>query len=42
MIQSILKRAAIGTSASRTMLHRQERVFEIAAMARATIEGRAE
>jgi aminoglycoside phosphotransferase (APT) family kinase protein len=40
MIQGILKRAAIGTATSRAMLHRQERVFEIAALARATLEGR--
>ena len=37
MIQGILKRASIGTSSSRTVLHSQERVFEIAAMARRTI-----
>jgi aminoglycoside phosphotransferase (APT) family kinase protein len=41
MIQGILKRAAIGTTANRTVLHRQERVFEVAALARATLEGRA-
>ena len=40
MIQGILKRFAIGTSSSRTVLHRQERVFEVAAMARATIATR--
>ena len=40
MIQGILKRASIGTAASRVVLHRQERVIEIAAMARATLEKR--
>jgi aminoglycoside phosphotransferase (APT) family kinase protein len=40
MIQGILKRAAIGTATSRAMLHRQERVFEVAALARATFDGR--
>jgi aminoglycoside phosphotransferase (APT) family kinase protein len=40
MIQGILKRASIGTAASRAMLHRQERVFEIAALARSTLERR--
>jgi aminoglycoside phosphotransferase (APT) family kinase protein len=39
MIQGILKRAAIGTSSSRVMLHRQERVFDVAALARATLAG---
>lgn len=39
MIQGILKRAADGTASSRVMLHRQERVIEIAAMARATLGG---
>jgi aminoglycoside phosphotransferase (APT) family kinase protein len=38
MIQGILKRAAIGTSSSRAVLHRQERVFEVAALARKTIQ----
>jgi len=36
-VQGILKRASIGTSSSRTMLHRQERVCEVAALARATL-----
>ncbi|MFO1426138.1 MAG: phosphotransferase family protein [Steroidobacteraceae bacterium] len=40
MVQGILKRAAIGTAASRAMLHRQERVSEVAALARATLAGR--
>jgi aminoglycoside phosphotransferase (APT) family kinase protein len=41
MVQGILKRAATGTAASaRASIHRQERVFEIAALARATLEGR--
>jgi aminoglycoside phosphotransferase (APT) family kinase protein len=39
MIQGILKRAAIGTASSRRVLHTQDRVFEVAAMARATIAG---
>jgi aminoglycoside phosphotransferase (APT) family kinase protein len=39
MIQGILKRAAIGTSSSKRVLHRQERVFEMAAMARRILEG---
>lgn len=38
MIQGILKRAADGTAASRTVLHRQERVVEIARLARTTLE----
>lgn len=37
MIQGILKRATIGTATSRAVLHRQERVFEIAALARNTL-----
>jgi aminoglycoside phosphotransferase (APT) family kinase protein len=37
MVQGILKRAAIGTAANRQVLHRQERVVEIAALARATL-----
>jgi aminoglycoside phosphotransferase (APT) family kinase protein len=37
MIQGILKRASIGTTSSRVVLHRQESVFEIAALARATL-----
>lgn len=39
MVQGILKRAAIGTASGRASVHRQERVFEIAALARATLEG---
>jgi len=39
MIQGILKRAATGTASSRRVLHRQERVFEVAALARRTLEG---
>ena len=38
MVQGILKRAAIGTATGRSMLHRQERVAEIAALARSTLE----
>jgi aminoglycoside phosphotransferase (APT) family kinase protein len=38
MIQGILKRVAVGTSASRTVLHRQERVVEMAELARRTLE----
>ncbi|MDB5702391.1 MAG: phosphotransferase enzyme family protein [Sphingomonadales bacterium] len=38
MIQGILKRAQDGTASSRIVLHRQERVFEIARMARRTLE----
>jgi aminoglycoside phosphotransferase (APT) family kinase protein len=37
MIQGILKRANDGTASSRVMLHRQERVFAIACLARATL-----
>lgn len=37
MIQGILKRAADGTASSRVMLHRQERVTEIASLARRTL-----
>jgi aminoglycoside phosphotransferase (APT) family kinase protein len=40
MIQGILKRAALGTTASRAIMHRQERVFEVAALARASLDGR--
>ena len=40
MVQGILKRVAIGTSSSRATVHRQERVVEIAALARRTIAGR--
>jgi aminoglycoside phosphotransferase (APT) family kinase protein len=39
MVQGILKRAAIGTASGRASVHRQERVYEIAALARATLEG---
>lgn len=39
MIQGILKRAASGTAANRRVLHTQERVFEVAALARKTLEG---
>jgi len=39
MVQGILKRASLGTASNRVMLHRQERVAEIAALARATIAG---
>ncbi len=39
MVQGILKRAHDGTAASRTVLHRQERVIEIAKMARQTLAG---
>lgn len=38
MVQGILKRAADGTASSRVMVHRQDRVPRIAAMARATLE----
>lgn len=38
MIQGILKRAEIGTASSRRVLQRQERVFEVAALARKTLE----
>jgi aminoglycoside phosphotransferase (APT) family kinase protein len=38
MIQGVLKRAAIGTAASRTVLHRQDRVVEITKMALRTLE----
>ncbi len=37
MVQGILKRAADGANASRKVLHTQQRVFEIAAIARATL-----
>ena len=37
MMQGILKRAAEGTASSRVMLHRQERVPQIAEMARRTL-----
>jgi aminoglycoside phosphotransferase (APT) family kinase protein len=40
MIQGILKRVAMGTTPSRSMLHRQERVSEIAALARASLDRR--
>jgi aminoglycoside phosphotransferase (APT) family kinase protein len=39
MVQGILKRIAIGTASSRVTVHRQERVFAIAALARRTLEG---
>jgi aminoglycoside phosphotransferase (APT) family kinase protein len=39
MIQGILKRVQVGTSASRRVLHRQERVVEMARLARRTLEG---
>jgi aminoglycoside phosphotransferase (APT) family kinase protein len=39
MIQGILKRASIGTAASRAVLHRQDRVSEVAALARRTLQG---
>jgi len=38
MVQGILKRAASGTASSRRVLHRQERVLEIAALARRTLQ----
>jgi aminoglycoside phosphotransferase (APT) family kinase protein len=38
MIQGILKRATVGTTSSRAVLHRQERVFAVASLARATLE----
>jgi aminoglycoside phosphotransferase (APT) family kinase protein len=38
MVQGVLKRAAIGTAASRNMLHTQDKVFRIAALARQTLE----
>lgn len=38
MVQGILKRAREGASASRRVLHTQERVFDIAAVARRTVE----
>jgi hypothetical protein len=34
MVESVLKRAAIGTAPSRTMLHTQDKVFRIAALER--------
>jgi aminoglycoside phosphotransferase (APT) family kinase protein len=39
MVQGILKRAQEGINASRKVLHSQERVFEIAAVARRTLNG---
>jgi aminoglycoside phosphotransferase (APT) family kinase protein len=39
MIQGILKRTSIGTAASRAVLHRQDRVGDVAALARRTLEG---
>lgn len=38
MIQGILKRVQDGTASARTVLHRQERVFDIARLARRTLE----
>jgi aminoglycoside phosphotransferase (APT) family kinase protein len=38
MVQGILKRAQEGINASRRVLHSQERVLEIAALARRTLE----
>lgn len=38
MVQGILKRAADGTASSRVMVHSQDRVWRIAALARATLE----
>lgn len=38
MIQGILKRAATGTAAARTVLHNQERVAAVARLARQTLE----
>ncbi len=38
MIQGILKRVELGSNASRTVLHRQERVIEMAELARRTLE----
>jgi hypothetical protein len=38
MVQGILKRAREGASASRRVLHTQERVFDIAAVARRTVD----
>lgn len=38
MIQGILKRATDGTISTRRVLQRQERVFEVAALARTTLE----
>jgi aminoglycoside phosphotransferase (APT) family kinase protein len=39
MVQGILKRAADGSASSRVMVHSQDRVVRIAALARATLEG---
>ena len=41
MIQGILKRVQIGTAANRTILHRQDWVQKVAALARRTLEGKA-
>jgi aminoglycoside phosphotransferase (APT) family kinase protein len=38
MIQGILKRVEIGSNASKTVLHRQERVVQMAELARRTLE----
>jgi aminoglycoside phosphotransferase (APT) family kinase protein len=40
MVQGILKRAQQGANASRKVLHTQDRVFEIAAVARRTLQSR--
>lgn len=39
MVQGILKRVSDGTASGRVVLHRQERVADIAALARRTLEG---
>jgi aminoglycoside phosphotransferase (APT) family kinase protein len=39
MVQGILKRIALGSASSRVTVHRQDRVFAIAALARRTLEG---
>jgi hypothetical protein len=41
MVQGILKRAEQGVNASRRVLHTQQRVVEIAAVARRTLESTA-
>lgn len=41
MVQGILKRGADGSASARVMVHSQDRVVRIAALARATLEGRA-
>ena len=40
IVQGILKRAKDGANSSRKVLHTQDRVFQIAAMARRTLSGR--